>query len=156
LTYVDYGHGTGHRPIVAAPATYTVPAAYSAVYPHVYYGKREAEAEPEPYTLAQVAAGQTNGGLLTYVDYGHGTGHRPIVAAPATYTVPAAYSAVYPHVYYGKREAEAEPYTLAQVAAGQTAGGVITSVGGHPVVPFRSVPAPLRTYALHYPYVYGK
>merc|ERR1712227_583469 len=123
LTYVDYGHGTGHRPIVAAPATYTVPAAYSAVYPHVYYGKREAEAEAEPYTLAQVAAGQTNGGLLTSVDYGHGTGHRPIVAAPATYTVPAAYSAVYPHVYYGKREAEAEaePYTLAQVAAGQTA-----------------------------------
>merc|ERR1712012_1257490 len=131
LTYVDYGHGTGHRPIVAAPATYTVPAAYSAVYPHVYYGKREAEAEPEPYTLAQVAAGQTNGGLLTYVDYGHGTGHRPIVAAPAV-----SYAA--PHVYYGKREADAKPYTLAQVAAGATAGGVITSVGGQAVLPFRS------------------
>ena len=151
-------------PTVHAAATYGLPVAsyagypYAYSYPSVYYGKREAEAEPEPYTLAQVAAGQTNGGLLTYVDYGHGTGHRPIVAAPATYTVPAAYSAVYPHVYYGKREAEAEaePYTLAQVAAGQTAGGVITSVGGHPVVPFRSVPAPLRTYALHYPYVYGK
>ena len=151
-------------PTVHAAATYRLPVAsyagypFAYSYPSVYYGKREAEAEPEPYTLAQVAAGQTNGGLLTYVDYGHGTGHRPIVAAPATYTVPAAYSAVYPHVYYGKREAEAEaePYTLAQVAAGQTAGGVITSVGGHPVVPFRSVPAPLRTYALHYPYVYGK
>merc|ERR1712025_1219494 len=151
-------------PTVHAAATYGLPVAscagypFAYSYPSVYYGKREAEAEPEPYTLAQVAAGQTNGGLLTYVDYGHGTGHRPFVAAPATYTVPAAYSAVYPHVYYGKREAEAEaePYTLAQVAAGQTAGGVITSVGGHPVVPFRSVPAPLRTYALHYPYVYGK
>ena len=148
-------------PTVHAAATYRLPVAsyagypFAYSYPSVYYGKREAEAEPEPYTLAQVAAGQTNGGLLTYVDYGHGTGHRPIVAAPATYTVPAAYSAVYPHVYYGKREAEAEPYTLAQVAAGQTAGGVITSVGGHPVVPFRSVPAPLRTYALHFPYVYG-
>merc|ERR1712012_1487223 len=78
--------------------------AYAGLH-HVYYGKREAE----PYTPAQVAAGQTNGGLLTYVDYGHGTGHRPIVASPATYTVPAAYSAVYPHVYYGKREADAEP-----------------------------------------------
>ena len=151
-------------PTVHAAATYRLPVAsyagypFAYSYPSVYYGKREAKAEPEPYTLAQVAAGQTNGGLLTYVDYGHGTGHRPIVAAPATYTVPAAYSAVYPHVYYGKREAEAEaePYTLAQVAAGQTAGGVITSVGGHPVVPFRSVPAPLRTYALHYLYVYGK
>ena len=63
----------------------------------------------------QVAAGQTNGGLLTYVDYGHGTGHRPIVAAPAvSYALPhVSYAA--PHVYYGKRDADAEPYTLAQV-----------------------------------------
>merc|ERR1712025_551727 len=145
-------------PTVHAAATYRLPVAsyvgypFAYSYPSVYYGKREAEAEaePEPYTLAQVAAGQTNGGLLTYVDYGHGTGHRPIVAAPATYTVPAAYSSVYPHVYYGKREAEAEPYTLAQVAAGQTAGGVITSVGGHPVAPFRSLPG------YHaYPHVYA-
>jgi len=168
-----------------------VPATYSAQLPHLYYGKREAE----PYTLAQVAAGQTNGGLLTFVDSGHGTGHRPILAAPA----PAVYAySHYPYVYgkreanpasgamYGKREAEPEaaadpqlityangavvpvdpanlaatsahlaakgyyhpwvygkrsaeaaaaPYTLAQVAAGQTAGGIITSVGGQPVVP---------------------
>jgi len=159
LTFVDHGHGTGHRPIVAAgPPAYSVavPAVASyAGYPYAYYGKRDAEAEPEPYTLAQVAAGQTNGGLLTFVDHGHGTGHRPIVAAPATYTVPAVASyAGYPytHSYYGKRDAEPKPYTLAQVAAGQTAGGVITSVGGQPVVPFRSIPAPFRTYALHHPY----
>ena len=114
----------------AVPAVHTaIPAVHSAVY----YGKREAK----PYTPAQVATGQTNGGLLTFVDHGHGTGHRPIVAAPAVYQVPAVHSTV----YYGKREAEAKPYTLGQVAAGQTAGGVITSVGGHPVVPFRSIPA---------------
>merc|ERR1711874_678066 len=118
----------------AVPLSYHVPAA--AALPHVYYGKREAEADP--YTLAQVAAGQTAGGVITAIDYGHNTGGlRPLV-----HHVPTVYTAAYhPYTaYYGKREAEPEPYTLAQVAAGQTAGGVITSVGGHPVVPFRSVP----------------
>merc|ERR1712178_292179 len=117
---------------------YAVPTVHTAAVPvlhSAYYGKREA------YTPAQVTTGQTNGGVLTFVDAGHGTGHRPIVAAPAVYTVPH-------HVYYGKREAEAEPYTLAQVAAGHTAGGVITSVGGQPVVPFRSIPAAYRPYSL--------
>merc|ERR1712157_111704 len=122
----------------AVPLTYHVPA----VVPHVYYGKREAEAEP--YTLAQVAAGQTAGGVITAIDYGHNTGGlRPVVHhVPAVYT-----AAVHPYTaYYGKREAEPEPYTLAQVAAGQTAGGVITSVGGHPVVPFRSLPGYHHAY----------
>merc|ERR1711913_201208 len=124
----------------AVPLSYHVPAAASL--PHVYYGKREAEADP--YTLAQVAAGQTAGGVITAIDYGHNTGGlRPLV-----HHVPAVYSAYHPYTaYYGKREAEAEPYTLAQVAAGQTAGGVITSVGGHPVVPFRSLAG-----VHHYPY----
>merc|ERR1712066_1036534 len=118
-----------------------------AVHSTVYYGKRDAEA----YTPAQVAAGQTNGGLLTFVDHGHGTGHRPIVAAHAVYQVPAVHSTV----YYGKREAEPKPYTLGQVAAGKTAGGVITSVGGHPVVPFRSIPAAYTTAAyVPVPHVY--
>lgn len=134
----------------AVPAVHTaIPAIHSAipvVHSTVYYGKRDAEA----YTPAQVAAGQTNGGLLTFVDHGHGTGHRPIVAAPAVYHYPAA-AAVH---YYGKREAK--PYTLGQVAAGQTAGGVITSVGGQPVVPFRSIQAAYTvpaTYVSH-PTVY--
>merc|ERR1712184_193686 len=46
----------------AIPVSYQVPA----VLPHVYYGKREAEAEPEPSTPAQVAAGQTAGGIITH------------------------------------------------------------------------------------------
>merc|ERR1711994_671199 len=112
----------------AAQAGVTQVGAVPAVLPHVYYGKREAEAEP--YTLAQVAAGQTAGGVITAIDYGHNTGGlRPLV-----HHVPVVYSAYHPYTaYYGKREAEAEPYPLAQVAAGQTAGGVITSVGGQPV-----------------------
>merc|ERR1712025_671324 len=128
----------------AVPLSYHLPAAHAL--PHIYYGKREDK--PEPFSLAQVAAGQTAGGVITAIDYGHNTGGlRPVV-----HHVPAVYTAPYhPYTaYYGKREAEPEPYTLAQVAAGQTAGGVITSVGGHPVVPFRSVPG------YHaYPHVYA-
>merc|ERR1711936_743474 len=139
----------------AVPLSYHVPAV-----PQVYYGKREAE--PEPYTLAQVAAGQTAGGLITAIDYGHNTGLRPVVPALAQVKAVSAVSAVpavYSHipfisgVHYGKREAEPEPYTIGQVAAGQTAGGVITSVGGVPVVPHR---APVSVYTVpHTPLVYN-
>merc|ERR1712241_287144 len=127
----------------AVPLSYHLPAALPHALPHVYYGKREAE--PEPYTLAQVAAGRTAGGVITAIDYGHNTGGlRPLV-----HHVPAVYSAYHPYTaYYGKREAEADPYTLAQVAAGQTAGGVITHIGDQPVLPFRSVPG-------HAPLVYS-
>merc|ERR1712025_898140 len=146
-----------------------VPLSYHGGYhvpavPQVYYGKREAE--PEPYTLAQVAAGQTAGGLITAIDYGHNTGLRPVVpalaqvkAVSAVSAVPAVYSHIpyiggaVPHVYYGKREAEPEPYTVNQVAAGQTAGGVITSVDGVPVVPHH---APVSVYTVpHTPLVYN-
>merc|ERR1712203_335806 len=95
--------------------------------------------------VTQVGAGQTAGGVITAIDYGHNTGGlRPLVhQVPAVYS---AYSAYHPYTaYYGKREAEAEPYTLAQVAAGQTAGGVITHGGGHPVAPHRA-PAVYAAY----------
>merc|ERR1711868_51676 len=108
--------------VPAVHGVYAVPALHHGVY----YGKREAE----PYTLGQVATGQTNGGALTFLDAGHGTGHRPIVAAApvVSYAASPVHYAAPHHVYYGKRSAE--PYTLAQVATGQTNGGVITSVGG--------------------------
>merc|ERR1711936_89581 len=134
----------------AVPLSYHGP--YVPTVPQVYYGKREAE--PEPYTLAQVAAGQTAGGLITAIDYGHNTGLRPVVPALAQFKAVSAVSAVpavYSHipyisgVHYGKREAEPEPYAIGQVAAGQTAGGVITSVGGVPVVPHH---APVSVYTV--------
>merc|ERR1712073_177070 len=93
----------------AVPLSYHVPAVH-----YSFYGKREAEAEP--YTLAQVAAGQTAGGLITAIEYGHNTGLRPVVpalaqvkAVSAVSAVPAVYSHIpyiggaVPHVYYGKR-----------------------------------------------------
>merc|ERR1711874_780469 len=83
----------------AVPLSYHVPAA--AALPHVYYGKREAEADP--YTLAQVAAGQTAGGLITAIDYGHNTGLRSVVPASARHAVLSAapaVPAVYSHIPY--------------------------------------------------------
>merc|ERR1711945_22673 len=82
---------------------------YTAVHHPFYYGKREAEAEPEPYTIGQVLTGQTAGGAITHVDYGHGL---PKVAG-FPYTAVHTVAPVVPHgVYsvYGKREAEAEPF----------------------------------------------
>merc|ERR1712198_177471 len=151
---------------VSQAYTYGVQSVYSYPSVYSYYGKRDAEAKP--WTLAQVAAGEPaknalaegrlhNIGVITNAAESGVTQVGGIAlynAVPAVHTaIPALHSAV----YYGKREAK--PYTPAQVAtgqtngglltfvdhghvaAGQTAGGVITSVGGHPVVPFRSTPA---------------
>merc|ERR1712156_143943 len=105
--------------------------------------------DAKPWTVAQVAAGEPvknaiaegrlhNIGVITDAAE---AGVTHVGAVPLSYGgyVPTAF----PQVYYGKRDAEAEPYTLAQVAAGQTAGGLITSVGGVPVVPHR---APVSVY----------
>merc|ERR1711975_89521 len=123
-------------PVAAhVPATYTTHAyatpTYSTYggYGH-YYGKREAEADADAYTIGQVHAGLPavnayatghphNVGVLT------GTHYSAPVAVPATYPS-ATYAAPtyttyggYGH-YYGKREAEADPeaYTIGQVNAG--------------------------------------
>ena len=117
--------------------------------------------DAKPWTVAQVAAGEPvknaiaegrlhNIGVITNAAE---AGVTHVGAVPLAYHVPALPAAALPHVYYGKREAE--PYTLAQVAAGQTAGGVITSVGGHPVVPFRSLAGvQLPSYPYTAPLVY--
>merc|ERR1712066_824976 len=105
-------------------------------------------ADSDPYTIGQVASGLTHGGVVTGVDYsngvvsgvgaignrayaGHvgyaGVGHlgyaNHVVAAPSAYSYSPvhAYSTPaygYAGHYYGKREAEAEAYTIGQVAAG--------------------------------------
>merc|ERR1712055_1219393 len=111
-------------------------------YSHpVVYGKREAEAEPEPYTIGQVLTGQTNGGAITHVDYGHGL---PKVAG-FPYTAVHTVAPVVHHgfvgysrpVVYGKREAEAEPfygYTTAGVVPYVHQAGVVAPTGlGHAV-----------------------
>jgi len=97
-------------PGVGAVAGFPYTAVPHIGYSHpVVYGKREAEAEPEPYTVGQVLTGQTNGGAITHVDYGHGL---PKVAGFPYTAVHAVAPVVHHGVYsvYGKREAEAEPF----------------------------------------------
>merc|ERR1719228_1654238 len=64
--------------------------------------------EADPYTIGQVLAGQTNGGVLTSTTYHGGVkvGGFPYTKVAA---VPHTYTYGYPYAYYGKREAEAEP-----------------------------------------------
>merc|ERR1712117_495158 len=95
-----------------------------------------ASASCDAYTVGQVAHGATYGGIVTGVDYGHGLvsgvgaiGNRAVYAhAPAVHSY-AAYPAVH-HGYYGKREAEADAYTLGQVAAGLPVHNAYAT--GHP------------------------
>merc|ERR1712055_1171746 len=117
------------------------------------------EAEADPYTIGQVATGQTAGGVITGVDYGHGlvsgvgalgTGRvAASVAVPAVtyshgvvathHTAPlTTYSLPYYPYAYGKREAE--PYTVGQIAH----GAHIANAAADPAA------------AYHVPYVYGK
>merc|ERR1712172_455717 len=78
--------------------------------------------EADPYTIGQVLAGQTNGGVITSTTY-----HGGVKVAGFPYTTVAAavpHTYGYPYAYapyaYGKREAEAEPepWTVRQIAAG--------------------------------------
>merc|ERR1712114_149130 len=131
-------------------------------YSHpVVYGKREAEADPEPYTVGQVLTGQTAGGKITHVDYGHGlpkVAGFPYTAVHAVAPVVHGYSA-YPFVY-GKREAEAEPepYTVGQVAAGAHIANAIADGRPHNVgVITNAAIAPVyHGYSAYHPYIYGK
>merc|ERR1712107_522138 len=106
--------------------------------------------DAKPYTVGQVLAGATHGGVITSTTY---HGGLKVAGFPhvATAIVPAAVGYAAP-VVYGKREAE--PYTVGQVLAGHTAGGVITSTtyaGG------LKVPGlPLAHVGYGHPVVYGK
>merc|ERR1711955_187627 len=114
--------------------------------------------EADPYTIGQVLAGRTAGGVITGVSY-------PGVGAVAGFPYTAVHQPVvgYSH-FYGKREAEAEPepYTVGQIAAGHHIAnafadgrphnvGVITNAAIAPVVHHGVV-----GYAGYHPYVYGK
>merc|ERR1712212_1275627 len=92
----------GVKTVGALPLTY-------AGHPYVhYYGKREAE----PYTLYQVATGQTNGGVITAgltaggvvtgVDYGHGSGLVPATGVSYAHIAHPVYAGYGYHLpYYG-------------------------------------------------------
>merc|ERR1711911_130692 len=118
-----------------------------------------AGASCDAYTLGQVAHGYTYGGVVTGVDYGHGLvsgvgaiGNRAVYAhAPAVHS----YAAVPAHhgAYYGKREAEAdaEAYTVHQVAAGLPVHNAYATGHAHNVGVVTGVSTPL-SYAHHVGY----
>merc|ERR1711981_298359 len=104
------GYATGY------PATYGYGLGVShygypySTYSHGFYGKREAEAEPEakadPQYLSTYTAGYT---APAYSNYGYGL-HNYGYRFPSTYG--------YSRYGYGKREAEAEPYLYGSYAHG--------------------------------------
>merc|ERR1712112_277622 len=117
--------------------------------------------EADPYTIGQVLTGRTAGGVITGVTY-------PGVGTVAGFPYTAVHHPVvgYSH-FYGKREAEAEPepYTVGQIAAGHHIAnaaaegrlhnvGVITNAAVHPVAPV--VHHGVVGYSGYHPYVYGK
>merc|ERR1711881_497040 len=88
--------------------------------------------EADPYTIGQVLAGQTNGGVLTSTTY-----HGGVKVAGFPYTkvaaVPHTYTYGYPYAYYGKREAEAEPEPDPALVYSTGLVGYPYAVGAHAV-----------------------
>merc|ERR1711890_9892 len=103
----------------------------------------------------------TAGGVITGVTYGHGLGKVagfPYTAVHAVApVVHHGYSAGYPFMY-GKREAEAEPYTVGQIAAGAHIASAIADGRPHNVgVITNAAIAPVYHHGYAgYPYIYGK
>merc|ERR1712147_582519 len=156
VTGVDYGHGLvsgvgaiGNRAVYAhAPAVHSY-AAVPAVHHGAFYGKREAEADA--YTLGQVYAG-----LPAHNAYATGHPHNVGVVTGVSHGVYGAHHgyAAYPAVhgaYYGKREAEADAYTLGQVAAGLPVHNAYATGHPHNVGVLTHVSTPL-SYAHHVGY----
>merc|ERR1712055_400622 len=115
--------------------------------------------EADPYTIGQVLAGQTNGGVITSTTY-----HGGVKVAGFPYTTVAAavpHTYGYPYAYYGKREAEAEPepWTVGQIAAGAHVAEAIKDGRPHNVgVITNAAIAPVAaTHVAYagYPYAYS-
>merc|ERR1712088_1100796 len=91
--------------------------------------------EADPYTIGQVLAGQTNGGVLTSTTYHGGVKVEgfPYIKAVLPAVTYAGYPYAHAGVYYGKREAEAEPCTVGQIAAGAHVAEAIKDGRAHNV-----------------------
>merc|ERR1712121_307547 len=121
--------------------------------------------EADPYTIGQVLAGRTAGGVITGVSF-------PGVGAVAGFPYTAVHQPLvgYSHpVVYGKREAEAEPepYTVGQIAAGyhpyvygkreaEAEPYYGYTAGVYPSVYHAGIHHGVVGYSGYHPYVYGK
>merc|ERR1712033_119702 len=136
-----------HSVAPVAPVVHAGVKHVAGVYSHPFhynyvYGKREAEAEADPYV------------------YGV-THHVPGVHAGVTHVagVRPAYPGVYSHPYhlnvmYGKREAEpeAKPYTMGQVYAGLPVANAIATGHPHNVGVITNMVSPVH-HSVHHPYM---
>merc|ERR1712201_9279 len=120
FTSVAFGQLVTHWNGAVTPvdhANFAATAAHLAIkgHPYVYYGKREAEAEPEAnpqYLTYGHHLGYSHLGYAGYAGYPYTTyyGKRDADADPQ-YLGYAGYTG-YPYTYYGKRDAEADPQYL--------------------------------------------
>merc|ERR1711908_146001 len=93
--------------------------------------------EADPYTIGQVLAGQTNGGVITSTTY-----HGGVKVAGFPYTTVAAavpHTYGYPYAYYGKREADADPALVYAAGAVPYTYGVLPYAGVHDTNPVHAV-----------------
>merc|ERR1719436_712971 len=113
-------NGLVHHGYVQVAGVHPVHHVVPAVHPYYHmYGKREAEAEADPL-------------LVRHTGVTHVAGVHPVHASVYNHhVVPAGVYTHYPYYHmFGKREAEAEPYTIGQVYAGLPIANAIAT--GHP------------------------
>merc|ERR1711894_17787 len=139
--YAGVGHLGYANHVVATPAAYSSVVPTTAIHGYAghYYGKCEADSDADAYTIGQVAAGRPvhnayatghphNVGVVTGTTYSAPVHHGYTSYAAPAYTHAAyGYSGVHAYAtpaihgyaghYYGKREADADAYTIGQVAA---------------------------------------
>merc|ERR1712029_758278 len=120
-----------------------VVAPYSAVgYAGAHYmGKRSADADADAYTIGQVAAGLPYANAVA-TGHAHNPGHIAYTSYP-TNTVYNTYAPYAAHVGYtgytgytgfhaiGKRDADADAYTIGQVAAGLPYANAVATGHAH-------------------------
>merc|ERR1711872_1011302 len=123
ITGVSYGHGlySGHL-------GYAGQYGYAAYGVH-HFGKRSADADADAYTIGQVAAGLPYANAVA-TRHAHNPGHIAYTSYPTNtvYNTYAAHHVVAPYHavgyagvhHFGKRsaDADADAYTIGQVAAG--------------------------------------
>merc|ERR1712241_1058631 len=114
----------------------------------------QGEAEADAHTLSQVALGLNYYGIITGVDYGNTvTGYGALGNRGLTYGIAPGYPRI-AYTHYGKRDAEAEPYTISQVFHGLPVADAYAT--GHPhnvgYIAYTSYPATGYNYRHSYYY----
>merc|ERR1712198_814975 len=137
-----HAHNPGHIAYTSYPANnvYNTYAAHHVVAPYAhhygahYLGKRSADADA--YTIGQVAAGLPYANAIA-TGHAHNPGYIAYTKYPTStvYNTVAAHHVVAPYTYgahyLGKRSADADAYTIGQVAAGLPYANAVATGHAH-------------------------